>query len=313
MKILLTSTSFQDTPGRHQDLLYIQGFDIDTLRGPIWEEELLQIIADYDAVICGDDDYTEAVIKKGVSGKLKYISKYGVGLDRIDLKAAEKYGIPVTNCPGVNQVSVAEHVLALLFTFEKNIHVQHISTQSGSWKRWVGNEVAGKTLGIIGLGAIGKELAKKAAALGLHIIAFDVYKDQTFLDQNKEVQFKEDVVDIYKTADIISLHVPHTESTDKMIDEKVLFESLGKQPIIINTSRGKLVDSNAIKNALIAGKIRGYLADVLATEPMAEDEILRGVENVIITPHVGSRTYQSVVRQGTMAVENLLNLINESK
>ncbi|MCV6629717.1 MAG: phosphoglycerate dehydrogenase [Flavobacteriaceae bacterium] len=313
MKILLTSTSFQDTPGRHQDLLYSQGFDIDTLRGPIWEEELLQIIADYDAVICGDDDYTEAVIKKGVSGKLKYISKYGVGLDRIDLKAAEKYGIPVTNCPGVNQVSVAEHVLALLFTFEKNIHVQHISTQSGSWKRWVGNEVAGKTLGIIGLGAIGKELAKKAAALGLHIIAFDVYKDQAFLDQNKEVQFKEDVVDIYKTADIISLHVPHTESTDKMIDEKVLFESLGKQPIIINTSRGKLVDSNAIKNALIAGKIRGYLADVLATEPMAEDEILRGVENVIITPHVGSRTYQSVVRQGTMAVENLLNLINESK
>src|SRR5690606_7162290 len=131
-------------------------------RGPILKAELLKIIHKYDAVICGDDEYTEEVIKKGAEGKLKYISKYGVGLDRIDLKAAKKYNIPVANCPAVNQISVSEHVLALLFTFEKNIHVQYNSVQQGSWKRWVGHEIQGKTIGIIGLGAVGKELAKKS-------------------------------------------------------------------------------------------------------------------------------------------------------
>ena len=136
MKILLTTTSFQDTPGRHQELLYSQGFEIDKLRGPITEAELLPIIANYDAVICGDDEYTEAVIAKGVAGKLKYISKYGVGLDKIDLDAAKKYGIPVTNCPGVNQISVAEHVLALLFTFSRHIHLEYNVTQQGKWKRY---------------------------------------------------------------------------------------------------------------------------------------------------------------------------------
>ena len=125
MKVLLTTTSFQDTLGKHQDLLYSQGFEIDTLRGPILEEALLPIIQNYDAVICGDDEYTEAVIKKGVTGKLKYLCKYGVGLDRIDLEAAKKYNVAVTNCPAVNQTSVSEHVLALLLTFERNIHLQH--------------------------------------------------------------------------------------------------------------------------------------------------------------------------------------------
>ena len=99
MKVLLTTTSFQDTPGVHQELLYSQGFDIETLRGPILEEELLPIIHKYDAIICGDDEYTASVIKKGVSGKLKYLCKYGVGLDRIDLEAAKTFNVAVTNCP----------------------------------------------------------------------------------------------------------------------------------------------------------------------------------------------------------------------
>ncbi|HMC01346.1 MAG TPA: NAD(P)-dependent oxidoreductase, partial [Flavobacteriaceae bacterium] len=174
MKILITTTSFQDTPGKHQDLLYKQGFEIDTLRGPILEAELLPIIQNYDAVICGDDEYTEKVIKKGTEGNLKYISKYGVGLDRIDLKAAKKYGVPVTNCPAVNQVSVSEHVLALLLSFERNIHLQYNSVQKRSWKRLVGNEIHGQTIGIIGLGSVGKELAKKASALGLDVLGFDL-------------------------------------------------------------------------------------------------------------------------------------------
>ena len=310
MKVLLTSTSFQDTPGKHQDLLYSQGYDIDTLRGPIPEVELLPIIADYDAVICGDDDYTEEVIKKGVSGNLKYISKYGVGLDRIDLKAAKKLGVPVTNCPGVNQVSVSEHVLALLFTFEKNVHLQYNSTHSGSWRRWVGHEIQGKTIGIIGLGAVGKELAKKASALGMYVLAFDIIKNDEFLATYPEIVFKANLDEVYANADVISLHLPHTPESEKMINEAVIFQKFKRNPILINTSRGMLIDSQAVIKGLKQGKIRGYLTDVLAQEPMADDEVLRGVENVIITPHVGSRTFQSVERQGSMAVNNLIRLVN---
>lgn len=119
MKILLTTTSFQDTPGKHHDLLSAQNWDIDYLRGPIEESVLLPIIHKYDGVICGDDEYTREVIKAGKEGNLKVLSKYGVGLDRIDLKAAKEFNIKVTNVPGINHVSVAEHVLALLFSFKK--------------------------------------------------------------------------------------------------------------------------------------------------------------------------------------------------
>lgn len=311
MKILLTSTSFQDTPGKHQELLNAQDFEIDTLRGPITESELLPIIKDYDAVICGDDEYTRKVLTLGKQGKLKFISKYGVGLDKIDLVAAEDLGIPVTNCPGVNQVSVAEHVLALLLTFEKNIHVQHQSTQQGSWKRWIGNEIFGKTIGIIGLGAIGKELAKRAHAFGLKVIAFDLHKDISFLEEHPDVVFVEDLEQIYKLADFISLHVPHTKQTEHLINRDVIFNKFEKAPIIINTARGLLVEVDAIIEGLKLSKIRGYLTDVLAVEPISEAEKLKGVENVIITPHVGSRTYQSVERQGSMAVQNLIQMINE--
>lgn len=310
MKVLLTSTSFQDTPGAHQKLLVDQGWDVHTLRGPLGQEILKPIIGNYDAVICGDDEYTEEVLKIGSSGNLKFISKYGVGLDKIDLKAAEKLGIPVTNCPGVNQVSVAEHVLALLLTFEKNIHLQYQTTKEGSWKRLIGHEIQGKTLGIIGLGAIGKVLATKASALGLKVLGFDLFKDETFLAKNPEVQFAKIMDEIFENSDIISLHLPHTPATERMINAEVMEKKFKRAPILINTSRGMLIDTDDIIEALKVGKIRAYLTDVLAHEPMLEHEKLKGVENVIITPHVGSRTYQSVVRQGTMAVDNLIEMIN---
>jgi len=278
MKILLTSTSFHDTPGKHHDLLNKQGFDIDVLRGPIYEDALLPIIENYD-------------------------------VDKIDLKAAKKYKIPVTNCPGVNQVSVAEHVLALLFSFEKNIHLQYNSTKEGSWKRLTGNEIQGKTLGIVGLGAIGKELGKKAIALGMHVLAYDIHKDEDYLKKNAEITFVDSLNQVYAESDVISLHVPHTPSTEMMINKSVIFNKLKRTPIIINTSRGKLVDAKAVIEGLSENKLKGYLTDVLAQEPMTSNEAFKGVNNVIITPHVGSRTYQSVQRQGLMAVNNLLNLI----
>ena len=310
MKILLTSTSFQDTPGQHQELLKNQGFSIDTLRGPIFESDLIPIIKDYDAVICGDDEYTRKVLTLGKKGKLKYVSKYGVGLDKLDLVAAKELGIPVSNCPGVNQVSVAEHVLALLLSFEKNIHTQYQSVQNGSWKRRTGHEIFGKTIGIIGLGAIGKELAKRAQGLGLKVLTYDINRDVDFLNNYQEVEFVNSIEDIYSKADIISLHIPHNKHTEHLINNDVIFNKLKKSPIIINTSRGKLIEVDAVIEGLKAEKIRGYLTDVLIVEPIAQGEKLIGVDNVIITPHVGSRTFESVERQGLMAVNNLIKMIN---
>ena len=309
MKILLTTTSFQDTPGKHHDFLNSQNWEIDYLRGPVDESVLLPIIHKYDGVICGDDEYSREVIKAGKDGNLKVLSKYGVGLDRINLEAAKEFGIKVANVPGVNQVSVSEHVLALLFTFEKNVHLQYNSTKEGSWKRLVGNEIQGRTIGIVGLGSVGKELVKKALALGMEVIGFDLYKNEEFLAAYPQMTFTKNINDIYKNADVISLHIPHTPQTEKIINSDVINNKLKNNPIIINTARGMLVETDALINGLSSGAVRGYLTDVLAQEPMDVGEKLKDIENVIITPHVGSRTYQSVVRQGTMAVQNLLELI----
>jgi D-3-phosphoglycerate dehydrogenase len=308
MKILLTSTSFQDTPGAHQDLLHSQGFEVDTVRGPIPEEELLPIIADYDAVICGDDEYTSTVIQKGKTGQLKYICKYGVGLDKIDLDAAKEYGIPVTNCPGVNQVSVAEHVFAMLLCFSRNVHLEHNITQAGGWFRHVGNEIHGKTLAIFGLGSVGKEVAKRGKCFGLKVKVFDKFLDKDFVKQY-DLEVCHTVEELIQDSDIISMHAPLTPETKHTISKKRIEQYAKKGLIIINTARALLVEFAALESGLVDGTIGGYLTDVLEIEPMIENHPLTKLPNVIITPHIGSRTYQSVARQGSMAVQNLLDLI----
>ena len=193
MKILITTTSFQDTSGQHHDLLEIQNWDVDYLRGPIDDESLAEIIHQYDGVLCGDDNFNKRVLEIGKRGKLKVLSKYGVGLDSIDLVAAAELGITVVNVPGVNQTSVSEHVLALLFTFQKNIHIQYNSVRDYSWNRLIGKEVHGSTFGIIGLGSVGKELAKKCIALGMQVIVHDLIKDTQFLNEHIDIHWANDV------------------------------------------------------------------------------------------------------------------------
>ena len=137
----------------------------------------------------------------------------------------------------------------------------------------------------------------------------DIVKDESFLNDHNKVLFVDDINQIYSGADIISLHIPHNTTTERIINTQVIEEKLKKNPIIINTSRGMLIDTEAMIAGLKKGKVRGYLTDVLITEPMTHDEKLKGLDNVIITPHIGSRTYQSVERQGLMAVKNLIKLI----
>lgn len=308
LKVLLTSTSFMDTPGKHQDLLYNQGFEIETMRGPISEEELRPIVANYDAIICGDDEYTAEILEIAKAGRLKYLCKYGVGLDRINLEKAKELGIPVTNCPSVNQNSVAEHAFALLLAFVKNIHLEYPITKAGGWKRLISTEIYGKTMGIVGLGAIGKEMVKRAKGFGLEVLVFEKHVDEKYIKENN-ITVTKSFEELAKQSDIISLHIPHTPETEGIIGENLVKNILKRGVIIINTARGKLVNLDALKHGLENGIIGGYLADVLDIEPMPENYPMKDWPNVLITPHISSRTYESVQRQGTMAVENLLNLL----
>lgn len=309
MKILLTSTSFQDTPGKHHLILEQTDFEIDKLRGPLPEDELLKVIHKYDGIICSDDEYTEEVIKKGSQNRLKVISKYGVGLDSINLDAAKKHNIKVTNCLNVNHITVSEHVFALLLTFQRNIHHEYNASIKGGWIRTIGNDLYGKHIGIIGLGRIGKEVAKKALAFGMQVSAFELQPDESFL-KKYPVKMIRDLGEMFETSDIICLHLPLNLITEKIVTSDLILKHSKPGLILINTSRAKLIDLDALITGLEDNKIGGYLTDVSEVEPIKKDHPLIGMNNVIITSHIGSRTYETVERQGIMAVENLVSVLN---
>lgn len=307
MRILLTTTSFTDTPGEHQEKLKSLNYKIDVLRGPLKEEILLPIIGNYDGIICGDDEITRKVIAKGKEGKLKVISKYGIGLDKIDLKSADELGIKVCKTPGVNHITVSEHILALLFSYYKNIHLEYNITKRGKWERLIGHEIYGKKIGIVGYGRIGHELAKRSTALGLIVKAYDPYVTNKSLSYSK-VDFMQSITELVKDIDVLALTLPLNDETEGIIDEKII-NSAGRKMVIVNTSRALVVDQKDLIKLLKANKIKAYLTDVLEEEPMIQNHPLNEFMNVLITPHIGSRTYESVQRQGLMAVENLIKNI----
>jgi D-3-phosphoglycerate dehydrogenase / 2-oxoglutarate reductase len=310
MKILLTTTSFQDTPGTHHDLLASKGWEIITARGPLNEADTLALVGDIDGYICGDDAITRKVLEKA-RPKLKVLSKYGIGVDKIDVKSATEFGIPVLFTPGVNHTTVAEHTFLLLLALEKNMLYHCDSTREGTWKRKTGHEILDKTIGIIGLGRIGKEVAIRAKAFGMKILAYDPYTDAKFLADHGITQMKT-IENLIRQSDIVSLHMNLTDENRHLINAKRL-QLFKKDAILLNCSRGELVDTNDIVAALKSGQLGGYGTDVLDHEPPAADHPLLKLPNCIVTPHVASRTYESVVRQATTAVENLILAMNGEK
>jgi D-3-phosphoglycerate dehydrogenase len=310
VKILLTTTSFQDTPGAHHDLLARTGWEVIRARGPLNEADTLTLVGDVDGYICGDDAITRKVLEKA-RPKLKVLSKYGIGVDKIDVKSCTEFGIPLLFTPGVNHTTVAEHNFLLLLALEKNFLFHTDSTRAGGWKRKTGHELFEKTIGIIGLGRIGKEVAIRARAFGMNVIAYDHHFEEAF-GKEHGVKKANSLDEIFAASDYVSLHTNLTAETRDMINDKSIAK-MKKGVLILNCARGEIVHTADIVAALKSGQVGGYGTDVLDQEPPSADHPLLRLPNVVITPHVASRTYESVVRQATTAVKNLILAMNGEK
>ncbi len=305
-RILLTTTSYQDTPGPHHELLESQGWEIVRERGPLPEERMLELAGEFDGFLCGDDAISAAVIEKSLP-QLKVISKYGIGLDKIDVECATARRLPVLFTPGVNHTTVAEHTFGLLLCLAKHLVTVAGAARQGEWKRITGHEIMGQTMGIIGLGRIGKEVALRARAFGMPVIAFDPYWDGDFADAH-EVGRCATMDEVLTRADIVSLHCFLNEETRGMINREKIAE-MKDGAIVLNCARGEIVVSADVAGALESGKLGGYGADVLDVEPPPADHVLLHAPNCVITSHIGSRTYESVVRQAMRSTNNLVNFL----
>jgi len=310
MRILLTSTSFQDTPGKHHDLLKESGHEVVRVRGPLSEEQMMQLVTcnltgkdGVDAILHGNDQITRKVIEYGLP-RLKALSKYGVGLDTVDVIAAKEHNIPVLNTPGVNHVSMAEHVFGLMIVMAKDLHTHISLMKAGQYHRMTGMELGGKTLGILGLGGTGKAVAKRAAAFEMKVLAYDVFWDEPFAKQYG-VTKANSVEDIFQRSDILTLHLHLTEQNRHFLNKHFL-DMMKPNAFLINCARGGLVDETDVANACVGGHLGGYAADVLEEEPMKTGHPFQEINNIILTPHIAARTYDSVERQALMATENLL-------
>ena len=310
MKVLLTTTSFQDTPGPHHDKLRIAGFELVCERGPLTEARMLELVGEVDALICGDDEITRAVVDKALP-RLKVISKYGIGLDKIAVDYVTEKKIPLTFCPGVNHTTVAEHTFALLLALSRQLITEANHCADGEWVRLTGNEIMGKTISIIGMGRIGKEVAIRAKAFGMKAVGFDLYWDEEFA-REYEVTRCENIEEALNSGEVVSLHVNLTEETRDLINAESISQ-MKDGVIILNCARGEIVNSDDLAHALNRKKVGGYGADVLDIEPPPSDHPILRAKNTVITPHIGSRTYESVQRQAGMAAENLILALKGQK
>lgn len=269
------------------------------------QEELGDILRDFDVIVIRSaTKIKKDVINKAIKGgRLKLIIRGGVGVDNIDVAYALENGIQVMNTPNASSSSVAELALGHMFALARFINISNVTMRNGEWnkKKYKGIELSGKTLGIIGMGRIGRELSKKASALGMKIIYFDGLGVINDLDQYEYKNFEE----LLKESDFISLHVPYDESVGSLIGSNEL--SLMKDgSYIINCSRGKVVDENALLEALSGGKVAGAGIDVFEEEPTHNNKLLNHPK-VSATPHIGAATKEAQERIGTEVV----SLIND--
>lgn len=274
------------------DILKKEGFDVDE-KHKLPPDELKKIIKDYDAlVVRSETKVTKDIIN--ASKKLKVIGRAGVGLDNVDAEAASKKGIIVMNTPGGNTISAAEHTMSLILALSRNVAQADASMKKGEWnrKKFMGVELYGKTLGCLGMGRIGTEVAKRALSFGMKVIAFDPYLN---LDKAKQLEIElVDLKEMFKNADYITVHAPLTTDTKHIVsDEQISMMKKGVR--LINCARGGIIDEKALLKGIESGKVAGAALDVYETEPPSADDALRKSEKVICTPHLGASTEEAQV------------------
>ncbi|NIM90090.1 MAG: 3-phosphoglycerate dehydrogenase [Candidatus Aminicenantes bacterium] len=285
-------------PEAFEELKSVPDFEV-TLKTGMDEEQLIKTIPDFNAaVVRSATKVTKNAIEAASS--LEIIVRAGIGLDNIDVEAAEEKGIQVANTPAATSVSVAEHTFGLMIATVRHHGRCNLSMKLHKWekKAFSGTELYEKTLGIIGFGRIGQEVAKRAFAFGMKIITYDIVEVQTDLDV-QQVSWE----GLLSQADVITLHLPLTEKTKHMISDKE-FEKMKEGVIIINASRGGTIDEQALLRALQSGKVRAAALDVFENEP-PEDFSLIDHPNVIATPHVGAAAKEGQKRAGLEVVKIL--------
>jgi D-3-phosphoglycerate dehydrogenase len=272
----------------------------DTLPGS--QEQLIERIRDADVVINirASTKFTEEVFRH--CSHLRLVSLWGTGTDNVDLAAAEKHGVAITNTPGVSAYSVAEHTLALLMAVARGIPEQDASVRAGGWPGGQGVELRGKTLGILGLGAIGRRMAELGAAIGMNVIAWTVHPNPAL--GVELVEFEQ----LLRSSDVVSIHLRLSQQTKGIIGARE-FRLMRNSAILLNSARGAIVEEEALVEALRTKKIAGAGLDVFTTEPLPAGHLLTQLSNVVLTPHLAGITPEALDAGLQLAIANVWDFL----
>ncbi|SFL20258.1 NAD(P)-dependent oxidoreductase [Halanaerobium salsuginis] len=265
------------------------------------EAEIISLSKTANAIICDLEHISKNVIDN--SPELEIIARRGVGTDSVAVAYAEEKGIKVARTLGVVEKPVAELVMAYILDISRRIQSVNIAMHAGKWNKLLGHSLDGKTIGIIGLGNIGREITRKAQAFDMQVVYFDVQRQQT-AEAELGIKYMP-LNELYKNADIITLHVPLNKHTENLIDYQAL-NLMEKQPILINTARGPVVNEADLAKGLKEGLISYAAVDVFDQEPKT-DSVLKDCENVILTPHVGTFTEEIFIKMDVLAAQNIVN------
>jgi D-3-phosphoglycerate dehydrogenase len=271
---------------------------------PLSSAEVARLLPGIDGYIAGLDVIDRAALQ--CADRLRVIARYGVGVDSVDLQAASGRNIVVTNTPGANSVSVAELAIALILALARQIPEAVAATHEGRFPRLSGITLEGKIIGIIGLGAIGRQLARRLSCFDCRLVAYDPYPDRDFARQHSVALLGLD--ELLGSADIVSLHLPLLPETRGMVDAAFLAR-LKPGAFLVNTARGELIDEAALFEALQSGALRGAALDALAQEPPVPHHPLLALPQVIATPHLGAQTDGATNAMGWMALHDCLAVL----
>lgn len=304
--VLVTATSYgRFDPSLKSELeTAVQRVTYNTTGKPFSSMQLQALLPDVDGYIAGLDEIDAAAI--AAAPNLQVIARYGVGTNNVDLAAAKAQGVIVTNTLGANSASVAELTIALMLNLLRPLETAVAETRQGGWPRLKGVSLVGKTVGLIGLGAIGKEVARRLTGFDCAVLAYDVVIDADFALKQGVVQMSQ--AELLAQADIVSLHVPVLPETKQMVDIAFL-NQMKPGAYLINTSRGELIDESALYAALCEGHIAGAALDAFQKEPPGVENPILALPQVIPTPHMGAHSDGATNAMGVMSLADCLAVL----